>query len=116
MFRSPAIFVMPYLQYFTLGENLKEGDPCRVVRSGVGGACKTLADCPLALSEALAGRIPTQCGWEGSMEIVCCPNSKLPTSISDTRYSARSKCRVLEYFIRYKSDCLFIYIFVDHHS
>lgn len=100
MFRSLAIVLVAFFLHSTSGEELYEGDACRVARSGAPGTCKSLANCEAAILELQRGENPAHCGWSGGLEIVCCQNpaTAKPKPVRSDRLSARSECQIYPIF------------------
>lgn len=70
---------------------LDVNDPCQVARSGASGFCKVLKDCPEVVNDIVnKGLYPTQCGFRGREQIVCCAGpmeNKITTTPFPTRIS-----------------------------
>lgn len=70
-------------------------DECQVARSGAIGRCKLLKDCPEVVDDIVKkGLYPTQCGFRGREQIVCCAgpiqNNRITTTPVPTRISQKS--------------------------
>lgn len=87
--------IVSLLSVVVVAENV--GDSCQVARSGARGVCKTFNDCQVAIDELLQqGLYPAQCGFQGHVQIVCCPvprSMTTTTTPAPTRVSQRSKLR-----------------------
>lgn len=85
--------------------NIIAGDSCVIQKTGARGECLTISLCPVLIQKIRKGnRDHTVCGYEGRMQIVCCPlaataapENKVqpqpiaPASASNERISIRSK-------------------------
>lgn len=88
----------------TLAGNV--GDTCKVARTGAGGTCRIIQQCQVVINEIVKlGLFPAPCGFQGSNQIICCPNPPTPAPeirpVSN-RISALSKCRI-------KTNTIFIF-------
>lgn len=74
--------------------SLNVGDDCQVARSGAKGVCKIINECVEVIDDIRKNNLyPTQCGFRGRDQIVCCPVKIVikPTVIPDaTRISQKS--------------------------
>lgn len=86
------------------------GDSCQVARSGAQGICKVITDCQEVINDIVKkGLYPTQCGFRGREQIVCCPSTILLTTTTTpapTRISQRSICFSFVFFMIF----FFLYI------
>ncbi|XP_076245966.1 transmembrane protease serine 9-like [Calliopsis andreniformis] len=84
------------LKFVDVIETIEEGNEC-VMENGDDGVCKKLTDCPSRLEEVRKGRRNAgstgRCGWDGPMEIVCCPKTILqrPAEVVCQEYKGRGK-------------------------
>lgn len=73
---------------------LNVNDDCDVARSGAKGKCRLLKDCPEVVDDIVnKGLYPTQCGFRGREQIVCCAvpiENKITTTPVPTRISQKS--------------------------
>lgn len=87
-----CIVVEPYLI-----DGLSVGDSCQVARSGAQGVCKVINNCQPVIDDIVKqGLFPSQCGFVGRDQIVCCPIPVSDTTTTTTtprpsRISQRSK-------------------------
>ncbi|GAB0088050.1 hypothetical protein DMENIID0001_024270 [Sergentomyia squamirostris] len=49
------------------------GDPCRYERTQSAGVCKLVYECREAIADIREGVPLVRCGWQGVVQIVCCP-------------------------------------------
>lgn len=58
------------------------GDDCQVARSGARGVCRIINNCQEVIEDIRKDNLfPTQCGFRGRDQIVCCP---IPVSVTTT--------------------------------
>lgn len=78
---------------------LDVNDNCQVARSGARGKCKLLKDCPEVVDDIVKkGLYPTQCGFLGREQIVCCAvpmEEKITTTPDPSRISQKSSFKIL---------------------
>lgn len=71
------------------------GEKCQVARSGAQGVCQVINSCQPVIDEIVNhGLFPTQCGFRGRDQIVCCPvpvTTTTTTTLAPSRISQRSK-------------------------
>lgn len=72
------------------------GDKCRMGGSGAEGVCVLITNCQYAVDNIVKHNIfPTQCGFQGRDQIVCCPKppetTKPTTTPAPTRISQLSE-------------------------
>lgn len=104
-FFNNANILRKQLKYIRKILNIIAGDSCVIQKTGAGGECLTISLCPALIREIRKGnRDHTVCGYEGRMQIVCCPLAAtvamenkvqhqpiVPASASNERISIRSK-------------------------
>lgn len=67
-----TVFYICLLPALNHGGNV--GDSCQVARSGAQGICKVITECQEVITDIVKkGLYPTQCGFLGRDQIVCCP-------------------------------------------
>lgn len=60
------------------------GDICRHEKTNSPGICKLVFECREAISDIRQGIPLTHCGWQGVIQIVCCPSSLTPQILTPT--------------------------------
>lgn len=82
-----CIVVEPYLI-----DGLSVGDSCQVARSGAQGVCKLINNCQPVIDDIVKqGLFPSQCGFVGRDQIVCCP---IPVSDTTTTTTTPRPSRI----------------------
>lgn len=75
------------------------GDSCQVARSGAQGVCKIINDCQSVIDDIVNHSLfPSQCGFRGRDQIVCCPapmTTTTTTTPAPNRISQRSKVKLI---------------------
>ncbi|XP_059611814.1 uncharacterized protein LOC132258500 [Phlebotomus argentipes] len=68
-----AVFIIACTQNPSVLVNGDVGDDCRYEKTKSPGVCKLVFDCQEAIADITQGVPLTQCGWQGFVQIVCCP-------------------------------------------
>lgn len=72
---------------------LLEGELCFHQKKGVNGVCKILSNCPAAITDIRQGIYPQNCGFQGTVVVVCCPQTSTPKPVGE-------KCKEGNTFIK----------------
>lgn len=99
------VIIVPFS--YSLGD---VGDSCQVARSGAQGICKIINECPDVIDDIVKhGLYPTQCGFRGHDQIVCCPAAVTITTTTTprpTRISQRSAFNCFFFLFFYSSSSI----------
>ncbi|GJQ73814.1 CLIPC1 [Trypoxylus dichotomus] len=61
-----------------------QGEQCFHQKRGVNGICRALRNCPAAINDLRHEIYPQNCGLEGTVVIVCCPQASEPSITTTT--------------------------------
>lgn len=89
---------------FGVANGVEIGESCQVARSGAQGVCQIINSCQPVIDDIRNnGQFPTQCGFRGRDQIVCCPVPVTTTTARPTprptRISQRSELIGLAKFL-----------------
>lgn len=69
-----SLFIFCFLKIIVINGQY-QGENCIVQRTQSPGICKAINACPSVINDLQNRRPHTRCGFEGRLEIVCCPSS-----------------------------------------
>lgn len=108
------VFGVVLMAFATNGADI--GDVCQVARSGAQGVCKVINDCQPVIDDIVQNSLyPSQCGFRGRDQIVCCPvpmTTTTTTTPAPNRISQRSRldfCVCLLFIFLYRVCFRFVY-------
>ncbi|KAK9701894.1 Trypsin [Popillia japonica] len=74
-----------------------DGELCFHQKKGVNGVCKILSNCPAAITDIRQGIYPQNCGFQGTVVVVCCPQTSTPKPVGEKCKEACKKYEELGY-------------------